>query len=200
RQQTGESGHGQERQFTESAMNTPEDSSQFNISEYLMQVNDERHPKTAYIDGRGTLSYGALFERTQRLAAALKTLGVRREERVLLLMNDCNDWPVAFLGTIYAGIVPVAINTLLTPEDYKYIIEDSRCQAALISANLLPVLTEAMEQSDHEIKHIVVSRPQDELRHGQLNMAQALAAATPCHLPCRTKADEPAFWLYSSGS
>lgn len=181
-------------------MNTPEDSSQFNISEYLMQVNAERHPKTAYIDGRGTLSYGALFERTQRLAAALKTLGVRREERVLLLMNDCNDWPVAFLGTIYAGIVPVAINTLLTPEDYKYIIEDSRCQAALVSANLLPKLADAMNGADHEIKHVIVSRPTDALPKGKYDFEALLTAATPCLRPCPTHADEAAFWLYSSGS
>ena len=41
-------------------------------------------------------------------------------ERVLLLMHDCNDWPVAFLGCLYAGLVPVAVNTLLTSDDYAF--------------------------------------------------------------------------------
>ena len=61
-------------------------------------------------------------------------LGVRREERVLLLMHDTNDWPVAFLGALYAGVVPVAVNTLLTADDYAYMLAHSRAQAALVSA------------------------------------------------------------------
>ncbi len=76
----------------------------------------------AYIDDRGTLSYGQLEDRARRLAAALKAAGVRREERVLLLMLDTNDWPVSFLGCLYAGVVPVAVNTLLTPDDYAYML------------------------------------------------------------------------------
>ena len=56
--------------------------------------------------------------------------GIRREERVLLLMHDCNDWPVAFLGAMYAGIVPVAVNTLLTADDYVYMLQRSRAREA----------------------------------------------------------------------
>lgn len=48
----------------------------------------------------------------------LANAGVRREERVLLLMLDTSDWPVAFLGCLYAGVVPVAVNTPLKPDDY----------------------------------------------------------------------------------
>jgi acyl-CoA synthetase (AMP-forming)/AMP-acid ligase II len=55
----------------------------------------------------------------------LKAAGIRREERVLLLMLDSSDWPVSFLGCLYAGIVPVAVNTLLTPDDYAYMLDHS---------------------------------------------------------------------------
>ncbi len=181
-------------------MNTPEDSNQFNIADYLMQVNQHRLSNIAYIDSKETLTYEQLFDRVRRQAAVLKNLGLHREQRVLLLMQDCTDWPVAFLGAIYAGLVPVAINTLLTAKDYKYIIEDSRCQAAILSSSLVPVLTEAMTEADHEIKHLIVSRPQGELSGQQQSMEPLLQAATPCHRPCSTRADEPAFWLYSSGS
>jgi benzoate-CoA ligase len=61
----------------------------------------------------------------RRVAAGLRALGLRREERVLLLMHDNNDWPVAFLGAMYAGLVPVAVNTLLTADDYAYMLEHS---------------------------------------------------------------------------
>jgi benzoate-CoA ligase len=60
---------------------------------------------------------------------------------VLLLMHDGNDWPVAFLGAMYAGLVPVAVNTLLTADDYAYMLEHSRAQAVLVSGALLPALT-----------------------------------------------------------
>ena len=61
----------------------------------------------------------------RRFAAGLRGLGLRREERVLLLMLDSSDWPVAFLGCLYAGVVPVAVNTLLTADDYAYMLEHS---------------------------------------------------------------------------
>ena len=53
-------------------------------------------------------------------------------------MLDCNEWPVAFLGALYAGIVPVAVNTLLTVADYAYMLAHSRAQAAIVSASLEP--------------------------------------------------------------
>ena len=82
--------------------------------------------RTAYIDDRGAMTYAELDERSRRFAAALTALGLRREERVLLLMHDTVDWPVAFLGALYAGIVPVAVNTLLTADDYAYMLAHSR--------------------------------------------------------------------------
>ena len=79
---------------------------------------------------------------------------------MLLLMQDCNDWPVSFLGALYAGLVPVAVNTLLTADDYAYMLEHSRAQAVLVSGALLPALTAAMVKCDHEVGKVVVSRPQ----------------------------------------
>ena len=69
----------------------------FNFAQYLIALNAGCAEKTAYVDNHGSLSYGALADRVRCCAAALTALGVRREERVLLLMQDCNDWPVAFL-------------------------------------------------------------------------------------------------------
>ena len=58
-------------------------------------------------------------------------------------MLDGNDWPVSFLGAIYAGLVPVAVNTLLNADDYAYMLEHSRAQAVLVSGALLPALSRA---------------------------------------------------------
>lgn len=172
----------------------------FNFAQHLFTLNAARAQRTAYIDDRGSLSYGALEDRARRLAAALTTAGVHREERVLLLMHDSSDWPVAFLGCLYAGVVPVAVNTLLTADDYAYMLDHSRAQAAIVSGALLAVLQDAMGRTPHEVRTLLVSQPTGPLPEGAQDFEAALAAATPLAAPVNTAADDPGFWLYSSGS
>jgi benzoate-CoA ligase len=113
-------------------------------------------------------------------------------------MHDTTDWPVAFLGAILAGVVPVAVNTLLTADDYAYILAHSRAQAALVSAPLLPVLNSAMEAGGHEVRLVVVSRGNG--LPGSVGFEDWIDAAAPLADAADTRADEIAFWLYSSGS
>jgi benzoate-CoA ligase len=171
----------------------------FNFAQHLLALNASRADKAAYIDDAGRLSYGQLAERVQRFAGALSELGIKREERVLLLMHDSNDWPVAFLGCLYAGVVPVAVNTLLTADDYAYMLAHSRAQAAFVSAPLLPVLKAAMEKGAHELRALVVSRGKD-LPAGSVDFESLLARRSPRATPVESAADDVGFWLYSSGS
>ena len=172
----------------------------FNFAQHLLQRNAGRADKAAFVDDRGSLSYGALEDRVRRLAAGLRSLGLKREERVLLLMHDGLDWPVAFLGAMYAGVVPVAVNTLLTADDYAYMLEHSRAQAVLVSGALLPVLTSAMVKSDHEVGKVIVSHPVAPLHPSEVDLEAFLAAHAPAPRPAATGPDDPGFWLYSSGS
>ncbi|RQO83067.1 benzoate-CoA ligase family protein [Acidovorax sp. FJL06] len=172
----------------------------FNFAQHLFELNRDRAQRAAYIDDRGSLGYGALEDRARRLAAALTHAGVRREERVLLLMHDSSDWPVAFLGCLYAGVVPVAVNTLLTADDYAYMLDHSRAQAAIVSSALLAVLQDAMGRAPHEVRTLLVSQPTGPLPEGAQDFEAALAQATPLAAPVNTAADDPGFWLYSSGS
>ena len=171
----------------------------FNFAQHLIATNVARASKTALIDDVGQMSYGQLAEQVRRLAGSLKALGLKREERVLLLMHDSSDWVVAFLGALYAGVVPVAVNTLLTADDYAFMLANSRAQAALVSSALLPTLEAALTQAKTEVRQVVVSRPTSPLAEGQTNMAALIANHAP-GAPAATLADEPAFWLYSSGS
>ncbi len=178
----------------------------FNVAQHLLATNQGRAAKAAFVDDHGSLSYGALDERVRRMAAALRAAGVRREERVLLLMHDCNEWPVAFLGALYAGVVPVAVNTLLTADDYRYMLAHSRAQLVLVSGALLPVLQSALAQGAHEVGLLVVSRPAGPLAATAAASAPAvdfesfLQQQAPLTQPAATGADDPGFWLYSSGS
>ncbi|MDO9200963.1 MAG: AMP-binding protein, partial [Hydrogenophaga sp.] len=133
-------------------MNTTEPSAppeRFNFARHLIALNAGRENKTALIDDAGSLTYGQLADQVQRFSAALQALGLQREARVLLLMHDSSDWVVAFLGALHAGVVPVAVNTLLTAKDYGYMLANSRAQAALVSAALLPTLQTALESGGH---------------------------------------------------
>ncbi len=172
----------------------------FNFAQHLLSANAGHAAKAAFVDDLGELSYGSLEDRVRRVATGLRGLGIKREERVLLLMHDCNDWPVAFLGALYAGIVPVAVNTLLTADDYAYMLEHSRAQAVLVSGAVLPPLKAALTRSDHEVQKVVVSRPVAPLDFGELDFEAFVEAHAPLPRPAATGPDDPAFWLYSSGS
>ena len=178
----------------------------YNFAGQLLELNRSRGGKIAYLDDYGTLSYGALGEQVRRLAGLLIELGLRPEERVLLLMHDTSHWPVSFLGCLYAGIVPVAVNTLLTADDYAYMLRHSRARAALVSSELLPVLREAIARSvagaggGRGVEHLIVSHAAEALPAGAVSLDEALANQAPLPQVADTHGDDPAFWLYSSGS
>jgi benzoate-CoA ligase len=172
----------------------------FNFAQHLISINEARAAKAAYIDDIGLMTYGDLAERVQRCATGLRALDLRREDRVLLLMQDGIDWPIVFLGALYAGVVPVAVNTLLTVDEYAYMLAHSRAQAAFVSGALLPTLQAAMERGGHEIRSIVVSGATGELPAGAHDFRAWLGEQAPAIAPAHTLADDIGFWLYSSGS
>ena len=187
----------------------PPPPARFNFARHVFDLNRDRTEKVAFIDDGGSLTYGALERRSRQFAAALRAAGLRREDRVLLLMHDCNDWPVAFLGSLYAGIVPVAVNTMLTAVDYAYMLAHCRARAAIVSAALLPCLQEAMQvghdddanDEAHEVETLIVSRgAPDALPAGALAFEAFVDAHAPLAKSADTAPDDVAFWLYSSGS
>ena len=131
----------------------------FNFAQYLFDANTARPSKTAYIDDYGSLSYAQLQDQAQRFASGLRAAGIHREERVLLVMQDMREWVVAFLGAMYAGVVPVAVNTLLTRDDYAYMLENSRAQAIFTNGALVSAVQQALQASNHEVQRIWVAHP-----------------------------------------
>ncbi len=155
-----------------------------------------RAGKVAYIDDGGEHTYGELADRVNRCANALLRLGLQPEQRVLLCLLDTIDFPAAFLGSIKAGIVPVAGNTLLTTKDYDYMLRDSRARALIVSAPLLPAFAPLLG-SLPDLKHVIVAGG-DPGPHQSL--AKLTAAAGKTFAPANTTCDDACFWLYSSGS
>ena len=152
--------------------------------------------KPAFIDARLSLTYGELARATRRMGNLLAGLDVPPEARVALIMHDTVDWPVAFWGALRAGVVPVAINTLLGTAQYEYMLADSRAQALIVSDALLPVVEPCLGNLPH-LRHVVVS---GERAAKHPSFADLLAGASAEFETADTCADEVAFWLYSSGS
>jgi benzoate-CoA ligase len=103
-----------------------------------------RGEKIAFIDDHGRYSYRDLAARAGRFANAMRARSVDREQRILLCLHDGIDFPTAFLGAIKAGIVPVAVNTMLSPEEFAFMLGDSRAQAIAVSAPVLPAIQQAV--------------------------------------------------------
>jgi len=156
-----------------------------------------RGGKPAYLDDTAALTYAQLDARSRRFAAALLAAGVRREERVLLCALDTIDFPTVFLGCLLAGVVPVCVNTLLTADDYAYMLGHSAARVAVVSEPLLPVMTQAMQQAQMEVPIIVAGPHAGALPE---NSVGAWSAGAPLDSHADTGPDDMAFWLYSSGS
>jgi benzoate-CoA ligase len=159
----------------------------YNAAVDLVGRNAGRGAKVAYVDDGGTCTYAELAARVDRAANALLAMDLRREDRIGIAMLDSADWVALFLGAIKVGIVPVAMNTLLTPKDYEYQLRDSRSRAVFVSEPLLKSF-ESLHCPD--LRHVVPHSRLKEL----ISKAGGKAQAAP------TTRDDMCFWLYSSGS
>jgi benzoate-CoA ligase family protein len=155
-----------------------------------------RGEKPAFIDPRGSWTYGQLAERVDRFGGVLRSFGIRREERILLALLDTIDWPTAFLGAIKAGVVPIPVNTLMTEDDYRFMLADSRAKVLVVSEALLPKFANLIASSP-DLMRVVVS---GENAHGHQRLEDLLANAKPVSYTAPTTRDDICFWLYTSGS
>src|SRR5580700_1448418 len=155
-----------------------------------------RGDKLAYIDHRGQYTYAELADRVKRFGRVLRSLGSRREERVLICLTDTIDWPTAFLGAVKAGVIAVPVNTLMTEADYRFMLEDSRARLLVVSEELYPRF-ENLIKTCPDLEHVLVSGKEG---HGHPLFEVALDAATGPDFIAPTCRDDICFWLYTSGS
>jgi len=165
--------------------------------------------KLAFIDSDRALTYRGLQARSCRFASALADLGLRPEERLALLLYDTVDFPVAFWGGVRAGIVVLPLNTLLTPEQYAYILGDSRAAGIVVSASSAKVLAPVLDRLPR-LRTMIVLGGNAEDRVGFSgrfakgrdvhDFANVVARGRTEPFTAPTLSDEVAFWLYTSGS
>jgi benzoate-CoA ligase family protein len=144
-----------------------------------------------------SVTYGELAANVDRCGNAFRELGIGLEQRVLSLCLDSPAFAYAFFGAIKIGAVPVPTNTLLTPRDLAYVLNDSRAVAVIVSAPLLSKVLE-IRKDVPRLKHVIVAGGEEAV--GVLSLEKLIAAASDQLSPADTTPDDPCFWLYSSGT
>src|SRR5437016_9932361 len=109
------------------------------------QVDQGRAGRVAVVCGDERVTYGELLARVMRAGTALHDAGVRREERILLLLDDTAAFPAIFLGAIRIGAVPVPVNPLYKPSDFRYFLEDSYARVVVADPAFAEKAAEALE-------------------------------------------------------
>jgi benzoate-CoA ligase family protein len=149
-----------------------------------------RGGKVAIRSAAGEVTYAALAENVNRCGNALLALGIRRGDRLVLIVKDCPEFFYLFWGAIKAGILPVPLNTLLRSDDYRYIVEDSQCTGLVWSneyeAEVKPALAAARTKPAVAVRVEAV--------------VAEMAKVSPALAAVPAAATAACFWLYSSGS
>ena len=130
----------------------------FNVATYFVDRNvvAGRGSRVAIECGDRQITYAELLNKVNRFGSALRRLGVRPEERVLLLLVDGPEFAYSFFGAIKIGAVPVPLNTLWKGPDYEYVIRDSRASVLIVTADLLPNIEAVHADARRSLRHIIV--------------------------------------------
>jgi benzoate-CoA ligase family protein len=161
----------------------------YNASSVLdRNVDEGRADKPAVIAPDRTLTHAELRREANRMGHLLRSLGVRREARVLMVLDDTTAFPVTFLGAMRIGAVPVPVSTLDKDDNFRHFVDDSYAEVVVADAAVLPRLRDAL--AGRELTFLTAG---DELQ-------AALAQHDHELTPASTHRDDVAFWLYSSGS
>ena len=130
----------------------------FNAATHFVDRNvaEGRGGHVAIECGDARITYDEVLRHVNRCGNALRGIGVRPEDRVLLLLLDGPEFVYSFFGAIKIGAVPVPLNTLWKPADYQYVIRDSRAAVLIVSAELLADVERIPDADRRSLRHIIV--------------------------------------------
>ncbi|MCW1930937.1 benzoate-CoA ligase family protein [Pararhodobacter zhoushanensis] len=165
-------------------------------------LDEGRAARTAFREADGaqrSLTYGDLAAQSASFAGALYRHGVRREERIAMIVRDQLEFPVVFWGALKAGAIPVPLNTLLSASVYEAILNDSRASILVVSEQMWDAVKPAID--GNRFLRAVVVIGGERLCDGTecVSFDAFMAGAEPVQT-VEAGGDELAFWLYSSGS
>jgi acyl-coenzyme A synthetase/AMP-(fatty) acid ligase len=157
-----------------------------NAAAYLLEIGEPE--KVAIETADGSITYERLRDRVARAAAGWRSLGVGNGDRVLVLAPDCIGWVEAYLGAIWAGGVPVGLNSRLLERELSVIVGESGARFAWCCAETAELLERCVETAGGGPELVGEDRFET-LLEGQAPVAAA-----------ERSEDDPAFWIYTSGT
>ncbi len=127
---------------------------------YNLAVSATRYPnKTAIVYYGRAIPYRELAAEVHRMAGYLQGIGVRKGDRVLLLMQNCPQFIIAYYAILRANAVVVPMNSMLVANELRYYALDSQAEVALVAQDLYPHLAALLREG--ALRHVVVSAYSD---------------------------------------
>jgi benzoate-CoA ligase len=176
-------------------MSSTSDSERCNAGEIVeRQVERGRGDARAVVAEDATLTYDELRRQVNRAGGLLRELGVRREQRVLLVLDDTTVFPILFLGAMRIGAVPVPVSALDKDENFRHYVADSYAEVVVTDEQLSERLRAVLD--DPRLRYLVRGGSGS----GVIELDEGLSAQPDELEAVATHRDDMAFWLYSSGS
>jgi benzoate-CoA ligase len=191
----------QSQRYDPRRISGPRQGNRLNAAEHFLgpQALARHRARAALICGERSVSYAELAADVARSAGALGRFGVRPGDRVLLLMRDTPEFVAAWLGVVHAGAVAIGLNNKLSEDEYRHIRTDSGARLAIVEDVF------AAARPDLAAEHGAPGDPGTALAIAGAapgsapSWRAALAGAAPVP-PYAARLEDPAFWLYSSGT
>lgn len=152
-------------------------------------------------DGREErYTFAAFDEQSSRAAHALKTLGIQRGERVLLMLPRVPEWWEVMLGLMKLGATGIPCTTLLTPKDIQYRAEIAEAAALITDQAGAAKLAQVREQCPTIRTVMVVDEPGAECPEGCVGYHPAVDVAAPTWYDRVTVSSDPCLIYFTSGT
>src|SRR5215831_16030975 len=134
----------------------------FNLSDCFVDrhLREGRAGRVAILCPASSSTYGNLASDINRAGNGLLSLGLKREQRELLVLPDCPEFVVAYFSVIKVGAVAVPTTTFAMTADYEYFLRESKARILIVHSALFSKLASALS-TQRDLKHvIVVGEPQ----------------------------------------
>ena len=171
--------------------------------------NKENEEKIAMIVeddelGNSEITYQELNRRSNQFGQLLVNLGITIQDRVLIRLPNSLDYPISFLGAMKCGAISVPTSTLLAPEELVYIIKDSGARALVIDKKAWQFIQPELQKSDCKNLRFILLSGKGEFQSQEqfilLDIHEELNKITAINPFYKTKAEDPAYLVYTSGT
>ena len=128
----------------------------------LLRTTAQRYPNaTATIFFGARRTYASLYRDARRFAAGLQRLGVRKGDRVAIMLPNCPQFLIAFWGALEAGASVVPTNPLYTPREVEHQLADSGAETIVVLSRLYPIVKQA--RAGTRVRNVIVTNIKEEM-------------------------------------